>query len=355
MMLRWIVRPPSLKSQVGTSDEPRLRPYETLGWIYFLSDQNRLLLCTLRAANRAGELDYAEAVVKSLAGLGLGLTLKGFPRLATYYHRRAEAIAARSGDAAGSNFAKLPWGFHLFVCGRWRESQEVLQDAQRGADRIGDLRMWSDASVQINEIWCETGDFAQALDLSEEMVERGRETAFRPAWRWGLMEQGKALRRTGRVEEAYTVLNEVFAMAIGDKDLVAAAIAAGELGMALIALARQDEARVMLVRVHQDIARKIPAFAICGVYVALAELALLGLAAGAVPPHEARHACREIRHLGRTLSMARPPTLRLEGHLALLSGQRQRAVRSWQGAAAEAKKLGANYELLLVQPELDKQ
>ena len=163
-----------------------------------------------------------------------------------------------------------------------------------------------------------------------------------------------ALRRTGRLEEAYPVLSQAFEMSIADNDLIGSARAGGDLGMTLIALHRPDEAARILRMSHQRIIeRKIRMYPVCGIYLALAELALLGLERGTAQVSDARRACREVRRLGRLFSMARPSALRLEGRLAQLSQHPRRAERIWRRAAAVAEKLGAGYELSLIEQERD--
>jgi len=325
-----------------------------LGWIYFFSDQRRLLLLILRSANVAARLGYIEVIIKTSGALGFGFNKIGWHRIARHYHRRALAIAERSENAAGRAFAELFWGNYLCVRGRWCEAERIFDDARRTADEIGDLLTWSDASGQMCEIWNETGDFECALELSETMIDRGQESAFKPALREGLAGRGKALRRTGRPEDAYPVLCQAFEMSIADKDFIVSAIAGGDLALTLIALDRQDEAARLLTDLRRRIVdRKIRMYPVCGVYLALAELALLRLESGTAGVEDARRACAEARRLGRAFSTGRPGALRLTGRLAWLSGHPRRADRIWRRAAAVAEALGARYELSLIQQERD--
>jgi class 3 adenylate cyclase/tetratricopeptide (TPR) repeat protein len=354
IMLLRLTRKPKFIAQVELIDETRFRPYETLGWIYFLSDQRRLLLVILRSANLAERLGYVEAIVKAHAALGFGLTSAGWPRIASRYHRGALALAERLGDRAGGVFAALLWGTFLFVRGRWREAEQVFEDVRLKADQMGELLVWSDASGEICQIWNETAEFARVLEFSETMTARGQEAAFRPALRWGLAERGKALRRLGRVEEAYPILSQAFEMCAADKDIIGCAVAGGDLAMALITLRRPDEAARMLAELRQRIVdHRIRMYPVCGVYVALAELALLRFEAGTGTVGDASRACAAALRLGRNFSIGRAASLRLAGRLAWLSRQPRRADRIWRRAAAVAEALGATYELALIKQERD--
>ena len=169
------------------------------------------------------------------------------------------------------------------------------------------------------------------------------------------MERGKALRRTGRLEAAHSVLNQAFEMSVADADFFASASASGDLALTMIVLGHSDEAASMLNEMHRRvIERKIRMYPVCGMYLALAELALLRLERGTTRIIDARRACHEANRKGRPFSTARPAALRLEGRLAALSRQPRRAERLWRRAAAVAEKLGAHYESSLIERERER-
>ena len=346
-------RAPKYVKQINPAEEVRLRVYESLGWIYFLSDHRRLLHMVLCSANHAAQIGYPDRIARTTAALGLGISLAGWKRVASSYYRYAQSIAGTTGDLASSAFVKMCLANHLFVYGSWSEARQMLEETRLSADRIGDLLIWSDASAQICEILSEMGEFPRALQLSETMIERGKEAAFRPALRWGLMLRGKALRRSGLTTEAQYVLDEAFSMNIADKDIIGTTSTAGDLALAMIALGRQEEAERLLRELRGRIIKgEIRMYTVCSVYGALAELALRHFEASPESGWNARSACDEVWRLGRTFSMARPTALRLQGRLAWLSRRRRRAVRLWRQAAAVAGALGARYELGLIHAEL---
>lgn len=352
-ILLWLLKAPKfIATPMKLADEVRLRPYQTLGWIYVVSDHDRLKLVMLRVANLVRTFPYIEFAAKSFAGLGHGFDLAGLPRIAAHYHQRARDLAEGFNDLTASCFAKIFLGAHLFIRGQWQEAEQVYREACENADRIGDLTVWSIASVHVCDIWNETAEFSRVFELSEAMEVRGQESAFQPLQRWGLMQKGKALWRTGRTEEAVTSLNEAFRLSMAANDFISIASMSGDLALALMALGYEKQAERMLAELRQRIvAGRIRFWTIYSFYAASAELTLLQLESGEASIRDARRACADIRRFGRTFSMGRAPALRLEARLASLSRRTQRADRLWRRAANAAVALGARYELGLIEQE----
>jgi tetratricopeptide (TPR) repeat protein len=351
-MLRWTVKPRQFITEMAPLDELRILPYETLGWIYFLSDQRRMLLMVLRAGNLAFEVRSVEGISKALAGLGFALTFARWYRLAARYNRTSLALAEEFQANTARVFAMLLRGDFLVVRGRWRDAEKVYEEVRLAADKSGDLRMWSDASAVLCYMWNETGDFDRVFETSATMISRGKEAIFQPAIRWGLASRGAALCRTGRIDEALPILEEAFRTCVADKDIVSAAVAGHDLAMALIFSGRFDQAAAALNELrHWIIDRKFRVFTICGIYVALAELALRRFEAGTATRSGAHRACIELQRVGRVFKMARPKALRLQARLAMLSGRPRRANRLWRRAAVAGEALGARYELALIAQE----
>jgi class 3 adenylate cyclase/tetratricopeptide (TPR) repeat protein len=344
----------ALADRFDDESQARLRPYEVLGWIYFLSDQERLLLVTLEAANLAHEIGAAEAVAKSLAALGLGIGFAGYRRLAARYHARAGAIAERFGPPLTRAFVQELTGAHAFCAGDWPKAEQCFLSARRIAGELGDLLIWSDATVLLCELLNERGEFERVLKTADEMLRLGREAAFRPALCWGLMARGKALRRLGRTDEALPVLEEGLELSTSTRDLVSASAAAADLGLLLIEQGRLDLAESRMQAVDRQVkATKITVFTVGWLDAALAECALrraeIEGGRNRSQLHAADRACRVAAASARVYGVSRPASLRLAARRSLLHGRPRAAERLWRRAAASAVQIGAAYELERVQ------
>ena len=357
LMLAPGVFAPALHVESTPEIEARLRPYEALGWVSFLADQERLLLMILRVANLAQRTGVAELVAKTQSAIGFGLDGVGARRVARRYHRRAVAIAERFDLAPTLAFARNMHALHHFFEGRWPEAEAGFLSALDAADKVGDLVLWADAGVLLCELWNETGDFDRALALADEMIKRGREAALQPALRWGLASRGKALRRQGRAGEGRVLLEEAVALSLGRRDLPGAASAAAELGLLLLDDGDIDAAGRLLASVERDFAAtRMRVYTVGALHVAVACCALrrLAQAGGMSSPAllgEARRAAARALRSARRYGVSLPGALRIRGTLAGLQGRRAPAERYWRRAMEVAERYGAQVELALIRRE----
>jgi tetratricopeptide (TPR) repeat protein len=283
--------------------------------------------------------------------------MHGLPRLANWYLSRALAIVDRVDHPLARPFIYLQMGVHKLCRGELEAAHELLFKARQGADSVGDLILWSDATVVSCEVACEMGDYEWVLATSEWMITVGRESAMKPAVRWGLLERGKALRRVGRLTEARPVLEEALELATGSQDIISAHAAAGELALLLMDAGEEGRADQVLEELEAfGRARKIRMFPICWSHLASSELRLRQLQRNPgdrASRRNAGRACKASERWAHRYRIALPGALRLQARLAWLTGRKRKAEVLWQRAITVAQEMGARHELVLAQREMN--
>lgn len=347
------------RAEVGTADpkiDAHARPYEVLGWIYFLSDQELFLLDVLKAANLVARTANYELLAKSFAAIGLAFLYMGCRRIAYWYLSRGAQTAERS-NLATQAFVRHLMGAYYWCCGRWAEAQEIFRINAPLSEKAGVLEIWADDVLYSCVLFNERGELHCALAQAEALVKMGTESAFQPALRWGLAARAMALRRLGRLSEARPIFEEALRSALAAHDIAAGALVAGDLCLLLVELGLAGDAEQILDDILRRIQKaRLRVYSVANVYIGIAEIRLKRLAATSTGKarrrREARRACAVVLSMSRIYRSALIPGLRLHARFACLCGHRSKAEHTWLKAIAAAETLGARYELALTHTEL---
>ncbi len=337
-------------AEAGAAAKERGRIYETLGWLDYALDPERLFLDSLLMLNDAEKSNFAFAVVGGCVGLGLVWDHIPAPRLAEYYHRRAVAVAERIDHPSAAGLAHFGIDYHLMVSGRYAEAAEHARLAMDFYRRAGDLSRWAAPARSRPWIARIQGRFAEALESARELVRTSDETGDDRARVWGLLELGSALWRLGDEDEALERLTEVVALAealpdyptvfFGKGALAELRLARGELAEALVLLEEAD--RLASARGVRGFECTVLQNGLAEVYLRLAEAA--EGAERAALMKKAKAACKAARRHGRVDKAVLPGAWRLSGRYHWLEGRRRAARKCWARSVSAAHELGSPYE-----------
>jgi class 3 adenylate cyclase/tetratricopeptide (TPR) repeat protein len=344
-----------LRASPDPGEETLTKAFEAFAWTVSMRDHSRLVAVCLKTLNVSERLALAEAVSKASAGFGLGLDCLGWNRLATFYHRRGLRIAEELGNPSAIGLACNLRGIHDFITGHWIEATASLDRGRDFLNRAGDLSGWSNASGMKCEILNEQGRFDQVLTIANEMMKVGRESAFQTAYRWGITQKAKALRRMGR-KECEAALQEASTLSLRTSDIMNLGLIQGELAYHQIHDGRCDDARRTLEQYRLAVnTNPVMTFTAIHPQFGLALLEIVDVERSktrdATKTKRMLRACRNAHRMSRTFRNGIPMSARLLGAAEWLMDHPQQAERWWRLSEATAEHLRAPYQRALTMIE----
>ena len=336
-----------MQTDIDPAEDTRYKTFETLAWTVAMLDHDHLVAVCLRVLNYSERRGFVEGVAKGRAGFGFGLDGLGWHGLARSYFRRALRMAEESGNPSAIGLVNLLHGIHQFVVGHWDEAIASYDKAREITGRVGDLSAWADTCAVKCEVLAERGRFNEVMEIADEMINLGRQSAFQPAYRWGMTMKGKALRRVGRLVECEPLLKETTELSIRDLDFLNLGSAQCELAFCQIELGRFDEARRNLEDCQRVLTEhRIMTFTLVYHHVGLALLGILG--AERSPDAKTRdqmlRACREAHRISQIYQNGLPVSMRLMGTAQWLLGRPKKAEQWWRQSQEAAERLAAPYQ-----------
>ncbi len=347
------------------SDEPDpwmdelSRVVDTLGWIYFFSDPERVVLDSLRQLNTAERRGHRLASVR--ASTGLGFTFDAIPTrtIAGNYHSRAVALSARLENRRSVGIAHLGLAHHQRY--QLAAFDEALANYARAAEecrRAGDIRSRMGATLMLAEVTGLKGDLDTSLEHGHTLIEIGEDAGDNQVRGWGHHAVGRTLYLTGALADARSHLELGCELSAAVPDYQALLVARGNLGLVLI---RQGElaAAIDVLEQTRTLARRrrLRTFACTDMLKGLASgyLTLAEDAEGVERDEflrSAKQACRALARQERLDRAVGPATLRFAGTYWWLRGKRAKAERLWRRSLEAAAELGLPYELESTRLEL---
>lgn len=324
------------------------RLYQTLGWIDYAQDVERVLLDGLTALNFAERTGLRGESAQGLTGIGIICDAVGLFRLASGYHRAALSLAEEAADPLGLGLAQLGLALHGDHLGTWNDA---IAHAERSAEvfrQAGDLRGWGTATGLVGRLAHLQGDFARSMRAIREVARAGEDGADRQLQGVGFYGQGANLLRVGELDAAVTLLERAVAVFRGIPDHRLAAGASEYLGQAH--LRRGDLAKALAV--FREAERSVAERQLRGVVwtrtgIAEAHLVLAERTAGeerARALRDARELCRAALRQGRHVREGLAAAWRLEGTRLWLEGRAADARRAWERSLRAAREVGARYD-----------
>jgi class 3 adenylate cyclase/tetratricopeptide (TPR) repeat protein len=335
------------------------RIFDTLGWIYFFSDPERVVLDSFRQLNTAERRGHRLAIVRASTGLGFVFDAIPMRRLAGSYHRRAVTLSARLENRRSVGIAHLGQAHHQRF--QLAALDDALENYTRAADecrRAGDLRGQMGATLMLAEITAITGELGASLDYGRQLLEVGDEAGDHQVQGWGHHALGRTLRIAGALERARVHLERGCELSSRVPDYPALVVARGNLGLSLTEAGHVDDARAVL-EATQQLARerRLRSFASTDMLNALTTTYLAAAEhADGDARHElmrnARKACHDLSRQRRLDRAAAPAILRLQGTYHWLRGEHGKAEKLWRQSIASAEALRLPYEVGRTQLEV---
>jgi class 3 adenylate cyclase/tetratricopeptide (TPR) repeat protein len=346
------------------SDEPDpwmdelSRILDTLGWIYFFSNPERVVLDSFRQLNTAERRGHRLAIVRASTGLGLAFDTLPARSLAGSYHRRSVALSSTLENRRSVGIAYLGLAHHQrYQLGALDDALHNFLRAREECQRAGDLRSRMCAVLMVAEVTALMGDVRISLGHGRQLIEIGEDAGDSQVRGWGHHTVGRALYLVGALDQAQAQLERACELSERVPDYQALFVARGNLGLVLIEQGSLDDALTVLeptLRLAQE--RRLRTFARTDLLKALAKAYLLEAEqAPAVGRDQllrrAKRACRELARQERLDCAAAPAARRMEGTYHWLRGKSARADERWRRSIAAAEALGAPYELAVTQLE----
>ena len=327
--------------------EEVIRTSETMGWIDFFADPERLALTSLRILNYSEEAGYTFGT--AYGSMGIGLLSSALPQhgVAGWYYRRAVQIAEGSGHPLALGLAYLGLAYHMqHGVGDGGAAGVFYEKATSAYRQSGDVWRWSSPAGLWSQLLRYLGETEQAMRMAEEIVRPGEEGGDAVIRINGLLRLGSALMQAGDLDRAESALRATIELGERIPDYQHLVCAQGFLGAVLLHRGRVDEATGLLEEAAALTARhQLRTFYATQARISLADAYLSTAEAGdAAAMRSARSAVKRCMSQGRIDVEARPPAFRVEGTLLWLSGRRQDARTAWDRSLARARETGGRYD-----------
>ena len=227
--------------------EEVIRTSETMGWIDFFADPERLALTSLRILNYSEEAGYTFGT--AYGSMGIGLLSSALPQhgVAGWYYRRAVQIAEGSGHPLALGLAYLGLAYHMqHGVGDGGAAGVFYEKATSAYRQSGDVWRWSSPAGLWSQLLRYLGETEQAMRMAEEIVRPGEEGGDAVIRINGLLRLGSALMQAGDLDRAESALRATIELGERIPDYQHLVCAQGFLGAALLHRGRVDEATGLL-------------------------------------------------------------------------------------------------------------
>jgi len=335
----------------------RHRAYETMSWIDYFVDQERLFLDAILTLNFSERMGFGLGIVHGAGLIGLICDLLGLPRLALTYHKRAVGLAEEIEHPSALGDAYFVLAMHEYFLGQWDLALQHFRRAATGYRNAGDLHRAAAPEALIFHVMLHCGEFEAARIQAGAHIRVGEDTADAQVRAWGLQELGDVEMATGHLEKATSNLRRAIELfrAIPDHGGLTETMA--DLGQCLLRQGNLEEALTWLEQSNRLIAeRRLRSHQVVQPKNGLAEAYLLvALQGGPDAPQQLRRAgraCRDALRTSRHFHDGLPEALRLTGTWLWLTGRAEAARRRWRESLNVAENLGARWDLGLTHLEV---
>ncbi|WP_447980760.1 ATP-binding protein [Candidatus Nitrospira bockiana] len=326
--------------------EELFRTCIVLAWIDYFTDQERLLLDFLTFFNTSEEAGYALGTAVGAMVCGTVLDLISLRRIASGYHHRAAAIAEKLRNPIATGYAYHGLGMHEACRGRLEPAIRYYRRSAAAYREAGDWHGWGAASVLLSWLL----PLNEAQELSEEIIKIGESTADRQVWGWGLQGLGRALWKSGRIDEAIPHLQRAVDLFKAVPDYPFVACAQADLAMCYIRNDALADARTILESASETVTvRRLRGLLLTQVYVGMAELKLALLDEPSGPRDqaaaaEAKDACGLALRKSQLDETGLPAAYRCLGTYYWHSKKTAKARAWWERSVRTAEALGLEYD-----------
>ncbi|MGH2524589.1 MAG: tetratricopeptide repeat protein, partial [Anaerolineales bacterium] len=298
-------------------------------------------------------------VTVATAGLGYVFDLLAIFSVAERFHRQSVKLAGQLQQPDVVSTAYELMTLHQLYLGHWEAVLTLGQQAAAAYHTTGDLRDWGWVTTWMALASAHRGDLSQALALAESLLQVGRDGGDQQVRLLGVLMQGYAELRLGRLPEATTHAQQAIELAESIPDYAGRVGAGVQLGQCYL---RQGQLAAALDALEAS--RRISL-----AYQVREPINMAKLRNGLAEAHLSAAEQSEIAERGDWLKQAgrackvalaqanavrgfRPEALRWQGRYEWLKGKAARARQSWQRSLAEAEASEMQYELGLTHLEL---
>jgi class 3 adenylate cyclase/tetratricopeptide (TPR) repeat protein len=164
------------KTKLNRHEEEITKIYETMAWIDFFINQERLAFDMISLLNYAEKIGSLSRTIQGYSGIGFLFDTMGFPFIARRYHDLSLKHIEKIEDGLITASVYLLSGYHLNFQGKWKEALVSYEKSAEQFQHIGHLKKWGNAKMMMVFVLNHQGQFARSFELSQEIVQMGIES-----------------------------------------------------------------------------------------------------------------------------------------------------------------------------------
>jgi len=324
--------------------------YILIGWIEIVGNPENLLCTALKALNMSEVGSFPFGYVAGAGSFGGVLDFIGMFRFSRYYLQTAVAVAENIQDPYAIGMSYLCMANHQGCQGNLEVSTRNAIVGAKGFEKAGDRHNQSFIEHILADYLYYQGKFAESMQASRKILERGIDSVDPQIQCWGLMAQGGVLRRSGEIGEAVKVLEETIRLAEALPDYGDRVEAGGELGRCYLRQGWLADTDTILRTTYQVYLDHVVSWGTdVQLFNGLAESSLVHLEQcsqeeRSVWEKKAGQACQEAVAHARKFRPALPDALRMQGIYEWLNGRSAVSQKYWDEALKLAEKQVQPYD-----------
>lgn len=172
----WFININSFTSHsIDSKDLEVVKIYETMSWIDFYINPERMAYNITSALNFAEKIRCYSRSVQASSGMGLLFDSIGFPSIAIKYHTISLNHVEKTEDDLIIATVNLLYGYNKFLQGDFQISQNSYDKAAAGFKNIGHLKKWGNAKFFMAFLSHHKGAFLDSIELCERNIKIGFE------------------------------------------------------------------------------------------------------------------------------------------------------------------------------------
>ena len=326
--------------------------HQKLGEIaYFEAGKLPLLHATLTSLNLAERSDTVREAVAGLGALAIGFYGAGQHWLSQVYNRRSLTLAQDKGGMADIAYAQLISGVYRAAQGHWERAEQSLTQAVELYTRLGAVERWQQAYGGLCAIELMRGRMDRARDWLDKLGPVGRETPVQIAAYLSAFGTSLALATGAPLAQRVDRLRELVRVReLAQFDRV---MCQGLIATVLWQGGERSAAIEMASAALDSLGGAAPAaWYLTDGLAGITQTLIDASAEGLVPASQARRASTLLNHYARATVVAGPRAALMAGRLALVQGDKQKALKHWRRGLALARTLGTGRDLTLLQQAL---
>ncbi len=353
-----IFRKKRRSQKLKRGEEEVIKIYESMAWIDFFINQERLAFDLLSALNYAEKIGSLPRTIQGYAAIGFLFDTMGFPFIARKYHDFSMGLIKETDEGLITASVYLMLGYHFNFQGKWEDALASYKTSAGQFKRVGHLKKWGNAKIMMAMVLRYQGKFLQSNEICQKIAQIGLESGDHQLRGHGLAGIGSNQIFTGPLDEAILNLKKSIKLlksipdyyALGESytDLARCYLAEGDLKKAYSIL-KENEKMIVKKGLH--------GFVVSQFYNALAET-YLRLFEKSIEVSEKitmgkvkKYICKTIKY-GKTFKCGLPKAFRLNALFFWLKKDFNKAHKFWQKGIDLCQELGCRNEAGLIYSDM---